>query len=320
MAGMDSNLHAKLMHWYETNGRHELPWRKTRDPYRIWISEIMLQQTQVKTVLERFYSPFLARFPTLGSLAEAPTEAVLQQWEGLGYYRRAKHLHAAARQCAPNFPRSVEGLLALPGVGKSTAHAIAAFAYRQPLPILDANVKRILYRFFARTEASEKTLWQLAEALFDAGRPFEYNQAMMDLGSLVCTPKAPHCEACPLQAGCKADDPLRYPAPKRKKRLPVRHRHIVAVLDGGRVGVSRREGAFLHGLWGFVERETRPDAACKRLGRITQTYSHFRLEAQVWLQTEPLDGLEYVDAAALERLPMSGADRKVCALIAHMLI
>ncbi|MBY0354265.1 MAG: hypothetical protein K2Q12_00885, partial [Rickettsiales bacterium] len=140
-------LHHQTIHdWYAAHGRHSLPWRLTRDPYAIYVSEIMLQQTQVATVLTRFYHPFLARFPTLQSLADASQEEVLKAWEGLGYYSRARNLHQAAKICAPTLPTTVEGLLELPGIGRNTAHAIAAFAYHQPVAVMEANVKRVLHR------------------------------------------------------------------------------------------------------------------------------------------------------------------------------
>ncbi len=154
-----------LLQWYEKNGRHDLPWRTTDKPYHIYLSEIMLQQTQVKTVLERFYFPFLERFPTLDDLAASHLDDVLKMWEGLGYYTRAKNLHAAAQQCNGMLPTTANDLLKLPGIGRSTAHAVAAFAYRESLPILDANVKRILHRYFALQERSEKKLWEYSYTL-----------------------------------------------------------------------------------------------------------------------------------------------------------
>ncbi len=315
---MYDDLHETLLNWYAKHGRRDLPWRNTDDPYRIWVSEIMLQQTQVKTVLERFYRPFLERFPTLAALAEAPLDDVLKQWEGLGYYTRAKNLHRAARMCAPFLPDTVEGLRRLPGVGRSTAHAVAAFAYGTPVPVLDANVKRILYRFFARRNADEKTLWRLAEKLFDAAHPFEYNQAMMDIGATVCTPKSPRCGDCPLQKGCRGgrQDPLRYPAPKQRRKTPVRRRHIVVHSDGGgRFGLRRRSGNFHHGLWGFFEQEEKPEGVEKRLGTVVQTYSHFRLEAEVWLKNGHREELEYFSPEEIASLALGGADRKVLRML-----
>jgi len=314
---MNDTLHAALLAWYETHGRHELPWRNTDDPYKIWVSEIMLQQTQVRTVLERFYFPFLERFPTLASLAAAPLDDVLKQWEGLGYYTRAKNLHRAAQTTTPFLPDSVEGLAALPGIGKSTAHAVASFAYGTPVPILDANVKRILYRFYGRRSADEKTLWKLAERLFDPEHPFEFNQAMMDIGATLCLPRSAACDRCPLRPGCKgvALDPLRYPAPKARKSVPVRKRHIVVYSQSGRYGLLQREGRFLHGLWGFIEQMEAPRDEAKTLGEIVQVYSHFRLEATVWLCPSHRPELTYFTLDELSSIAMSGADHKVAALL-----
>ncbi|MHC3994025.1 A/G-specific adenine glycosylase [Thiomicrolovo sp. ZZH C-3] len=309
---MKEDLHTRLLQWYETHGRHTLPWRNTDDPYRIWVSEIMLQQTQVRTVLERFYFPFLERFPTLSSLASAPLDDVLKQWEGLGYYTRAKNLHRAAQLAAPFLPESVEGLNRLPGIGRSTAHAIAAFAYGAPVPILDANVKRILYRFYGRREADEKTLWRLAQKLFDPAHPFEFNQAMMDIGATLCLPKTARCDACPFESVCRgaAGDPLRYPAPKKRKSVPVRERHIVVYRHNGRYGLKQREGRFLHGLWGFHEQMAPPEEG-KTLESIVQVYSHFRLEAQVWLCEAHREELTYFGREEIDALALSGADHKV---------
>jgi A/G-specific adenine glycosylase len=309
---MKRPLHDDLFHWYQRHGRHALPWRGTDDAYKIWISEIMLQQTQVKTVLERFYFPFLERFPTLPSLAAAPLDDVLKQWEGLGYYTRAKNLHRAAQMCTLHLPETVEGLMRLPGIGKSTAHAVASFAYGTPVPILDANVKRILYRFYGRRNADEKTLWRLAEKLFDPAHPFEFNQAMMDIGATLCLPKSSACERCPLHTECKgaARDPLRYPAPKQRQAKPVRRRHLIVSVDGGRYGLCQRTGNFLHGLWGFEEQSASPGDG-EPMQSIVQVYSHFRLEADVWRCEERREHLTYFSLEEIETLALSGADRKV---------
>lgn len=277
----------------------------------------MLQQTQVKTVLERFYFPFLARFPSLSVLADATTDDVLKRWEGLGYYTRARNLHRAAQICAPFLPETVEGLLRLPGIGKSTAHAIGAFAYGLPLPILDANVKRILYRFFGRRNADEKTLWRLSERLFDPQHPFEFNQAMMDIGATLCLPKSAVCDRCPLHSGCKgaAADPLHYPAPKIRKSTPVRKRHIIVYRHNDRYGLKQRAGRFLHGLWGFHEQMDAPDNDAAALGEIVQVYSHFRLEAKVWLLEGAHAELTRFRREEITALALSGADHKVLTLL-----
>lgn len=314
---MYKKVHAALFDWYRQYGRHDLPWRNTDDPYRIWISEIMLQQTQVKTVLERFYTPFLDTFPTLADLAAAELDAVLKQWEGLGYYTRARNLHKAAQLTAPQLPQCVSELERLPGIGKSTAHAIAAFSYHTPVPILDANVKRILYRMFAIRKATQRELWEYACRLFDEERPFDYNQSMMDLGSLVCTAKAPHCTDCPLETVCRGkDDPSAYPEKQQRKAIPVRRRNIVIHQVEERYAMQQRRSRFLHGLWGFSEYETGllPESY-ERLGSITQTYSHFRLEADVYLRQEMTEDHEWFTLHEIGKLALSGADHKALALL-----
>src|SRR5262249_17261464 len=178
------------------------PWRNTRDAYHIYISEIMLQQTQVKTVLERFYMPFLKQFPTIEKLTNAPQKDVLKAWQGLGYYNRAINLHEATKQCEHALPKTPEALAALPAIGKNTANAIPAFAYHPPGAVMEANVKRVLSRIFAMKTPDEKTLWEKAATLLDRNEPFDYNQAMMDLGSMVCTKRAPKCRECPASGIC----------------------------------------------------------------------------------------------------------------------
>lgn len=315
---MFNEAHEALNRWYQENGRHKLPWRVTNDPYKIYVSEIMLQQTQVKTVLERFYFPFLEAFPTLEELASASLDDVLKMWEGLGYYTRARNLHTAARQCGGILPNNASELMKLPGIGRSTAHAVAAFAYRESLPILDANVKRILHRYFAVAERNEKRLWEHAYALFDPARPFEYNQAMMDLGSMICLPKKPRCEVCPFESSCRGKSlPLSYPAPKTSSVKPIRNRNIVVFQKGERYALMQRETRFLHGLWGFYESEEADTARLKHLGEVTQHYSHFTLQASVYLSEDETlpEGFEWFALNEITRLSLSRADHKVVHLL-----
>lgn len=307
-----------LIHWYKSNGRHDLPWRKTSNPYKIYLSEIMLQQTQVKTVLERFYFPFLERFPTFLDVAQSDLDDVLKMWEGLGYYTRAKNLHAASHKCQGILPLSASELLELPGIGRSTAHAISAFAYKEPLPILDANVKRILHRYFAIEARDEKQLWKAAYELFDARHPFEYNQAMMDLGSLVCLAKNPLCELCPLGKKCAGkSNPLKYPQAKVKKIKPVRNRIIIVYKYNDKFALSQRKERFLHGLWGFPQYEAFERNKEEFLGNITQQYSHFTLQADVYVsQTNDVDEeYEWFAPEEIHNLSLSRADHKVLELI-----
>lgn len=295
--------HDAVYSWYVQYGRTTLPWRTTSDPYAIYISEVMLQQTQVATVLARYYHPFLEQFPTLQALADAPEDVVLKAWEGLGYYRRARNLHAAARSAAPTLPSTIEGLIALKGIGKNTAHAIAAFAYHQPVAILEANVKRIMFRLYALTHATDAELWEKATHTLDTRHPFEWNQALMDIGSMLCTPKAPRCHDCPLAKMCQGkDSPESYPAKRVRTATPSRFAHIIIPwhTPSDRIFSQPRTSEFLGGLHGFLElpipthdaplpasihfQDHHHDAQhIITLGAIKQTYSHFTLHAKIHL-------------------------------------
>ncbi len=259
------SLARALLRWYDRHGRHDLPWRASRDPYGIWVSEIMLQQTQVTTVLP-YYARFMQRFPDIAALARAQADEVLHLWTGLGYYARARNLHRAARilvqEHAGRFPVDVATCASLPGIGRSTAGAILAFAFNRRLPILDGNVKRVLARYhrvagWPGHKAVERELWKLAEAHTPRTRVADYTQAIMDLGATVCR-RAAQCTHCPLAAGCAAHrhgDPASYPA--RAARRPRPHRHIAMLLirdARDRVLLQQRPPAGVWGgLWGFPE-------------------------------------------------------------------
>ncbi len=309
-------FHAALAEWYATHGRHTLPWRQTDDPYHIWVSEVMLQQTQVATVLDRFYFPFLESFPTIQHLAKAPREKVMKAWEGLGYYRRAGFLHEAAKRTHNGLPEDVEGLTDLPGIGRNTAHAILAFAHHRPVAILEANVKRVVARIFALTAPKEDALWAGAEALLNTRHPFDYNQAMMDIGSMVCTPKAPDCPACPANIICKGQaNPESYPAPKAKKKTPTRHVNLIVREDAmGRLYLEKRSDALLGGLWGFPQST---DTVGEAIGHITHIYTHFRLEGLVYLQEtpKPQRGAGWFTRNEIAALPLSKLDHKILKLM-----
>jgi len=311
-----------LLLWYEKNGRHNLPWRTTNDPYHIYLSEIMLQQTQVKTVLERFYFPFLERFPTLHEVASSDLDDVLKMWEGLGYYTRAKNLYNAARTCNGTLPNNAYDLMQLSGIGRSTAHAIAAFAFGESVPILDANVKRILHRYYALKGRDEKKLWEYAYTLFDPAHPFEYNQAMMDAGATLCLSKKPLCHLCPFETTCQGkSNPLSYPEPKTKTIKPVRYRSMILHTRDGRYALQQRKERLLHGLWGFEQIEDHPKKESVALGHITQHYSHFTLEAEVYLSDQDFNDerYEWFELSEIAALSLSRADHKAIALLRYNL-
>ena len=258
---------SELLTWYDQN-RHDLPWRGARDPYRIWLSEIMLQQTQTETV-KGYYARFLERFPTVQALAAADEDAVLKLWEGLGYYSRARNLHAAAKRVSyeygGSFPADAVGLRKLPGIGPYAANAIASIAYGEPVPALDGNQARVLSRVLAWEEELKTPFDLLAPAteMMDKARPGDYNQALMDLGATVCVPKSPRCGDCPVARHCQAyredaamDFP-RKPAPVAKKEQDWT---ILLVTVSGRLLTRRRPRGLLGGLYEFVAIEGRfPD-------------------------------------------------------------
>ena len=305
--------HKNILSWYHVQGRKSLPWRNTTDPYPIYLSEVMLQQTQVKTVLERFYFPFLEKFPTLRALGDAPLDEVLKMWEGLGYYNRAKNLHKTA-QSIETLPPTVEELIKLPGIGKNTAHAVACFAFQAAVPIMEANVKRILCRLHALVEPTDKILWSYAYDLVDKKNPFEYNQAMMDIGASICTVKNPDCQHCPLSHICQGkDNPHLYPT-KKKRTVPTREQNIMISLYNDKLSLYQREGKFLHGLWGFPAVEV-PLCASEYIGTVTHTYTHFKLICKVYLYDE-LDKEQphYFSPNEIRKLAISKVDEKIVKL------
>ena len=256
----------RLLAWYRRHGRHDLPWQRDPSAYRVWISEIMLQQTQVGTVVP-YYARFLERFPDIHALAEAPLDEVLRLWAGLGYYARARNLHRCAqlivRDHGGSFPQEIEAVSALPGIGRSTAAAILAFAFGQHHAILDGNVKRVLSRHrgiegWPGERQVEQTLWALTEALTPAREVQAYTQAVMDLGATVCIRGSPRCDACPLATDCEAHRQGRetaFPAPRPRRPLPVRRTCMLLVQDAARrVYLQRRPPSGIWGgLWGFPE-------------------------------------------------------------------
>ncbi|MDH5578516.1 MAG: A/G-specific adenine glycosylase [Betaproteobacteria bacterium] len=277
---------SRLTAWQRRHGRHDLPWQGTRDPYRIWLAEVMLQQTQVDTVIP-YYERFLARFPRVRALAAATEDEVLRLWSGLGYYARGRNLHAAARQVAAKgrFPTTQEGLAALPGIGRSTAAAIAVFAFGRRAAILDGNVKRVLARRFGVQGA--KMQWALAEKLLPRRGVRAYTQALMDLGATLCTRTRPRCERCPVARACVARREGRIaelPAPRTRKPMPVKRANWYVYMRQGEVLLERRSGAGLWGgLWTFPEARLPAMPRGRKLAALEHGFTHFRLRAQPWL-------------------------------------
>lgn len=298
----------QVLDWYDKYGRKTLPWQIEKTPYKVWLSEVMLQQTQVATVIP-YFTRFMARFPGVTDLANAPLDEVLHLWTGLGYYARARNLHKAAKMVAEQyggvFPQTFDDVAALPGVGRSTAGAILSLSLGQHFPILDGNVKRVLARCYAvegwpGKKEVEKKLWSLSEAVTPAKGVERFNQAMMDLGAMVCTRSRPKCEICPLQLGCVAyatQSWARYPGKKPKQVLPEKVGYFLLMQQDNTVRLTQRPPV---GLWGglfcfpqFDSEQSLREWLAKRnikadtltqLNAFRHTFSHFHLDiVPMWL-------------------------------------
>jgi A/G-specific adenine glycosylase len=340
---------ARVLDWFDQHGRTDLPWQRDIGPYRVWVSEIMLQQTQVKTVIP-YFERFMAAFPTVESLAAAPEDSVLHLWTGLGYYARARNLHRAAQQVCTElggkFPTTVELLCELPGIGRSTAGAIVSIAFRQRAVILDGNVKRVLARYRALAgwpgrSAVHAQLWQVADEYTPSQRVADYSQAMMDLGATLCTRAAPACERCPLAIDCEArllGEQLAFPGKKPRKTLPVKSATLImARASNGDIWLERRPSPGIWGgLWSFPEIPAPEQAVNWCLDRwglepatiqvwpeFRHTFSHYHLNIQpveITLPACPAGIMEAADQLWYNRVqpPEVGLAAPVASLLAKL--
>ncbi|MBM4312969.1 MAG: A/G-specific adenine glycosylase [Deltaproteobacteria bacterium] len=346
-------FHKKLVSWYDKQSR-PLPWRETKDPYRIWVSEVMLQQTQVKTV-ESYYRLFIDRFPSVEDLARAAPDEVMKHWEGLGYYGRARHLHRAAREVVERFdgrvPDTLSDLLSLPGIGRYTAGAILSIAFAKPAAVLDGNVIRVLARIFhitddVRKTAAHKLLWSLAESLLPKRRIRDYNQALMELGALVCRTRNPACPDCPVSTLCEACRlNLQRELPVKSPRKPVPHYVVTAgiIWKGDRLLITRRPPkGLLGGLWEFpggklepgekledcLRREIREELGIvvevqTLLTSVEHAYTHFRITLHAFecryrggrIRLIGVDAYRWILPHELDKFALPAADHKIIALL-----
>ncbi len=301
-----------LLAWYDTHAR-DLPWRKSGDPYRVWVSEIMLQQTRVAAVIEHYHE-FLRRFPTVQKLATARESSVLAAWSGLGYYRRARMLHAAAkvvaRELAGEFPETAERWRSLPGVGRYTAAAIASIAFGEPVAVVDGNVERVLVRFSGKS-VSSATVWQMAEGLLDSERPGDFNQALMELGATVCVPRAPMCLTCPIVELCATRGDVA--GTRKLARQKKREIHYALDCRDGKVFLVQRpkDASLMAGMWELPEivRPTKRGLADITV-RHSITVTDYR--AHIWRRMAPNDNRgEWIPLRRLRKLAVTGLARKI---------
>ena len=301
----------RLLAWYDEH-RRELPWRANRDPYRVWLSEIMLQQTRVAAVIEHYHE-FLRRFPTVEKLAAAREASVLAAWSGLGYYRRARMLHAAAKMIAREhggkFPATEEGLRRLPGIGRYTAAAIASIAFGEPVAVVDGNVERVLQRVSGRQLSGEE-LWEVANRLLDTKCPGDFNQAMMELGAVVCTPRAPGCLTCPVIELCATRGELATTAQlKRQKKREINYSMLVR--DSEIFLVQRsRETSLMPGMWELPERAEKNGSASPAFTlRHSITVTDYTVS--VWRDISPCVDGKWVSVNRLKKIALTGLARKI---------
>jgi A/G-specific adenine glycosylase len=300
----------RLLSWYDAHHR-DLPWRKTGDPYRVWVSEIMLQQTRVGAVLEH-YRRFFERFPTVGVLARAREQSVLAAWSGLGYYRRARNLHAAAKvvvsQHRGNFPKTAAELRELPGIGRYTAAAVASIAFGESAAVVDGNVERVLKRVTGKPNLGNRDTWELAQGLLSTQRPGDFNQAMMELGATVCLPLEPKCIACPVLRFCEARGPYAKVGNSIRKAASVSY--AITRWDESVWLVQRPQDAkLMAGMWELPEIHDSNGAT--PLARLKHAILDTTFAVSVYERNESSGNGRWMKRERLARLPLTGVARKI---------
>jgi A/G-specific adenine glycosylase len=310
LAKNSAALRQSLLSWFDENKR-DLPWRKSQNPYRVWLSEIMLQQTRVAAAVV-YYEKFLRRFPTVHHLARARESSVLAAWSGLGYYRRARMLHAAAKQIvkehAGNFPTTAARLQLLPGIGRYTAAAIASIAFGEAVAVVDGNVERVLQRMTGKNLSREAT-WQSAEELLDPSRPGDFNQAMMELGAVICLPRQPRCLLCPVHKFCSTRG--EHPRPKPSPRQQKRDIHYSLAMKGNRVLLAQRppDASLMAGMWELPS-IANPNGHVPFL-TLRHSITNTNYTATVFEAAGPTHHAHWIDKSRIPRLPLTGLARKI---------
>ncbi len=312
MPASHNAIRNSLLQWYEKHGRHELPWRKTDDVYHVYLSEVMLQQTQVKRVLEEYYFQFLERFPTLHAMACSSLEEVYGMWSGLGYYRRAQNLHASAKLCQEGLPRDIDALRKLPGVGKYTAHAVASFGYGMCVSVVDTNIARVLRRYFALENPSDKELWQRADILLNRDNPKHHNLALMDLGSLVCLSSNPACHACPLEATCQGKDAAHDYTKKEKKNYETKTLYFGVCVQENKIAMTLANHGMYKGLLTLPSLKEPWHEG--HVGSFNHAVTRFRLSVHLYeLHAIDAEGIIWIDTPSLQNAPISSMTKKALA-------
>jgi len=300
-----------LLKWYEKYGRHDLPWRNTTDIYHIYLSEIMLQQTQVNRVREEYYPQFLEKFPTLHTLSLTKVEDVLAAWSGLGYYSRARNLHKTSQLSVQGLPREYKELLQLPGIGEYTASAICSFGYEQNIPVVDTNIARVIKRLFTLKEPKTTLVWTKAETFLNHHHPRSHNLALMDLGSIICLPKNPKCDICPLLEYCQGSkDPESYTQTKKKEYINMELFYAVMIRNN-QVALTLSTGTMYKNMLELPAVDPIDELF---IGSFKHAYTKYRLSVNLYRVQELIDEIVWVDLDKLDEVPISSLTKKALAL------
>jgi len=276
---MNKSIHNSLRQWFAKHGRDDLPWRNTDDVYHVYLSEVMLQQTQVKRVCTEYYPKFLSHFPTLRDLAKSDLETIYSLWSGLGYYSRAANLHQTALITNGVLPRQEKELQKLPGIGRYTASAICCFGYNQAVPVVDTNIKRVIRRLYALNDPKEKEIWEYAKRLLDIQQPKQHNLALMDIGATLCLPKETKCEICPLQKWCKGrHDPFSFTTVKKQNSVFMELFYGIYE-ENGKIAFLKSEGPMYKGL---LVLPTCDPIEEDLLGSFKHAYTKYRLKVNIY--------------------------------------
>lgn len=301
-------FHSDLLNWYEKYGREHLPWRNTRNIYHIYISEIMLQQTQVSRVMNEFYPNFLEKFPTLEILANAPIDDVLASWSGLGYYSRARNIHKTANESPLKLPNEMKKLLKLPGIGKYTASAICSFGYEQNVSVVDTNIARVLKRYCGFIDVKDEVVWNSADTLLNHIEPRSHNLALMDLGSMVCTPTNPKCEECPIETNCKGKENPEIYTKKKKTIYEAMDLFFAICIKNNKIALRKSTGNMYKGM---LELPSTDPIDENLMATYKHSYTKYRLSIYLY-RVEEIDEDEIIwtSMAEIDTFPISSLTKK----------
>lgn len=305
-------FHESLLQWYEKQGRHSLLWRNTQDIYHIYLSEVMLQQTQVSRVEQEYYPQFLEKFPTLEVLANTSLDEVLASWSGLGYYSRARNLHATAKLASKGLPNELKELVKLPGIGRYTASAICSFGYNQNVTVVDTNIARVIKRFFALLDPNEKDIWKHAEQLLNHQNPRSHNLALMDLGAMICIPKDPKCQECPLETFCEGKNEPEVYTFVQKKEYETMDLFYGLCVKNGKIALTFSKGSMYKNMLELPNVEPIEE---KLLGVFKHSYTKYRLNVHLYKLDEITQEIQWYKLDEIEDAPISSLTKKALRFI-----